>query len=85
MNEKRYNKKQGFKNAYALESVTIREIDETHYNNIVCDDTLKWFRRLGGSESVQRNYTNRGYKVVKLISKSPNGSIKVVREFRFKD
>jgi len=51
---------------------------------VICsDDTLKWFRRLGGSESAQRGYTCRGYRVVKLTSTSPNKQSKTIREFKF--
>ncbi len=58
-------------------------IDKTQYNNIVCDDTLKWFRRLGGTESVTRGYTSRGYNVVKLVSTCPNKENKTIRTFEF--
>ena len=56
-------------------------IDERQYNNIVCDDTLRWFRRLGGSETPTRSYTAHGYKIVQLSSCDPSRSIKKVRTF----
>jgi hypothetical protein len=62
----------------------VSEITETQYNNITNDDTLKWFRRLGGTETATRGYTERGYNVVKLISTSPNKDTRVIREFSFK-
>jgi hypothetical protein len=62
----------------------VSEITETQYNNITNDDTLKWFRRLGGTETATRGYTERGYNVVKLISTSPNKDTRVVRTFSFK-
>jgi hypothetical protein len=62
----------------------VSEITQTQYNNITSDDTLKWFRRLGGTETATRGYTERGYNVVKLISTSPNKDTRVIREFSFK-
>lgn len=64
-------------------TVENKTIDFKQYNNIVDPNTLKWFRRLGGSETARRNYTNQGYLVTKLISTSPDKSIKVIREFNF--
>lgn len=63
----------------------VKNIDFKQYNNITSDDTLKWFRRLGGSETATRNYTSRGYNVTKLISTSPDKSTRVIREFNFID
>ena len=71
------------KTTYLEESRGVEEITETQYKNICSDDTLKWFRRLGGSESAERGYTCRGYKVVKLTSTSPNKQSKTIREFKF--
>jgi len=60
-----------------------KTIDFKQYNNIVDPNTLKWFRRLGGSETARKGSTSRGYNVTKLISTSPDKSIKVIREFNF--
>lgn len=60
-----------------------REIEEKQYNNVV--NSSPFFRRLGGSETAQREYTCRGYKIVKLISMSPDRKTKVVRHFKFID
>lgn len=64
-------------------TIETKTIDKKQYDNITNKDTLKWFRRLGGSETATKNYTSRGYNVTKLISKSPDKSIKVIREFNF--
>lgn len=64
-------------------TIETKTIDKKQYDNITNVDTLKWFRRLGGSETATKNYTSRGYNVVKLISKSPDKSIEVIREFNF--
>lgn len=44
-------------------------------------DTLRWFRRLGGSEYVVRNYTPVGYIVTRLVSTNPGRTVRVVRKF----
>jgi len=59
-----------------------KEITEEHYNNYV--DSAPFFRRLGGSETLTRGYTCQGYKVVKMVSKSPDRTEKVIRTFNFK-
>lgn len=73
------------KTTYIQESKEVKEITEKQYNSIVSDDTLKFFRRLGGSETATKCYTSRGYKVVKLVSISPDKKLKTVREFQFKN
>ena len=59
-----------------------KEITEEYYNNYV--DSAPFFRRLGGSETLTRGYTCQGYKVVKMVSKSPDRTEKVIRTFNFK-
>lgn len=72
------------KTTYIVESKEVETITDKEYNLITCDNTVKWFRRLGGSESLQRSYTCAGYKVYKLTSTSPDKQNKTVREFKFK-
>ena len=71
------------KTTYTIVSKETETITEKQHHLCTCNDTVKWFKRLGGKETVQRNYTNRGYKVVKLISTSPDKETKIVREFSF--
>ena len=59
-----------------------KEITEEHYNNYV--ESAPFFRSLGGSETLTRGYTCQGYKVVKVVSKSPDRTEKVIRTFNFK-
>ena len=61
----------------------VKTIDKEQYDNITNVETLKWFRRLGGSETARKNYTSKGYIVTKLVSTSPDKSTKVIREFNF--
>ena len=84
MVENTYTKKQGFKNAYQLTESETKVIDSKQHNLMTNEDTCKWFRRLGGTESITRSYTCAGYCVTKLISTSPGKQIKKVREFDFK-
>ncbi len=39
------------------------------YEQITDNKTLEWFRKLGGTETATKEYTSRGYKIVKLMSK----------------
>lgn len=67
------------KTTYTVISKETETITEKQHHLITCNDTVKWFRRLGGKETVKR----KGYKVVKLISTSPDKETKIVREFSF--
>ena len=57
-------------------------INAESYDRITCDDTLAWFRRIGGSETAQRSYTSRGYIITTLASSNPDRTIKKVRSFK---
>lgn len=85
LTETRYIKNPNTKTTYIVESVETSEVTERQHNLTTNDDTVKWFRRLGGKETVQKGYTCAGYVVVKLTSTSPDKETKVVREYKFKD
>lgn len=76
-------KKAGTKNAYREVSKEVTEVTKRQHELTTNDDTCKWFRRLGGSESATRGYTCAGYVVVKLVSTSPDRESKTVREYKF--
>ena len=78
-------KKAGTKNAYKEVSKEVTEVTERQHELSTNEDTIKWFRRLGGSDSVTRGYTYAGYVVVKLISTPPDRESKTVREYKFKN
>jgi len=61
------------KTTYRQVSEEITTIDGNTYKLII--DSCSTFRRLGGSETITRSYTCRGYNVVKLVSKSPSRAI----------
>ena len=69
---------------YIVDSKKIETVTEKQHRLTTCNDTVKWFRRLGGSETVQRSYTSAGYLVTKLTSLSPDRQTKVIREYKFK-
>jgi hypothetical protein len=57
------------------------EITRDQHHNLTSNDTCAWFRRLGGSETAQREYTAGGYDVTRLTSIDPSRTIKKVRSF----
>jgi hypothetical protein len=83
LTQKEYVKNPNTKTTYLLNHESTGEITAEQYNNITNTDTLKYFRRIGGSESAIFGYTCNGYKVTKLTSKSPGKQIKIVRTFKF--
>lgn len=78
-----YTLKPGTKTAYALDKVEEDEFTEHQYDNYV--DAAPFFRRLGGSEYVERSYTCQGYKAFRITSKSPDRQEKRVARFYFWD
>jgi hypothetical protein len=71
------------KTTYELIDTETTEITESNYEKIVSNDTVKWFQSIGGSEVRVKKYTDCGYKVTKLTSKSPNRDLKTIRIFTF--
>lgn len=61
----------------------IKGISESEYDLITDKETLKFFRKLGGSETAKKTYTSQGYKITYLSSISPDKTIKIVRTFKF--
>ena len=63
------------------EAIEVKEIDNDIYKKIV--ESSPFFRRLGGTERHTKNYTSQGYKVVKIVSTSPDKKNRTIREFSF--
>lgn len=83
LTETRQILKDGTKTVYIDSEVKpVKEITEEHYTNYV--ESAPFFRRLGGVVTLTRGYTCQGYKVVKIVSKSPDRTEKVIRVFNFK-
>ena len=83
MKSTKLEKNPNTKTTYLEVSTSKSVITKKQYHLITNDDTLKAFRRLGGSEHAERNYTCNGYNVTRLISTSPNKRTKHIREFSF--
>lgn len=82
LTETRLTKNPDTKTTYIQVEKETKEVTEReHY---LYFDSVKWFRRLGGSESITNSYTCSGYVGTKLVSTSPDKQTKVIREFNFK-
>lgn len=77
----RSSRKAGTKSAYQEERRTVESIDRRQYEN--CVDAAPFFRRLGGSETLTREYTKKGYLVTRILSYSPDRELKTERLFDF--
>lgn len=69
MTVKIYNKGKVWK----LESETVEDITETFYKNMTEKATLRFFRNLGGSETMSGST---------LTSINPDNTVKIVRTFK---
>ena len=56
-------------------------ITEQHYTNIV--EAKQFFLNLGGQEIHTKKQTPQGRRVVKIVSISPDSTLKSVYEFKF--
>jgi len=81
MTTRTYELKDGTSTVWIETDKEVKNIDQEQYNNITDKNTMKFFRRLGGSEYASKGYTSKGYKIVELISKNPDRTIKKVRSF----
>lgn len=81
LTETRLSKNPNTKTTYIVDSKKIETVTEKQHRLTTCDETCKGFRRLGGSETKQMNYTCLGYICTKLTSISPDRQTKVVREY----
>lgn len=58
-----------------------KTISKSFYNNMTDEKSIRFFRNLGGIETVQRNYTKMGYLPVRILSTSPNRETRIIRNF----
>ena len=79
----RFIKNPNTKTTYNQVEQEKNEITEKNYNYATNIDTIKFMKRLGGSESKQMRYTCYGYKCVKSVSISPDKENKTIREYTF--
>lgn len=69
------------KNEYEQTEQETKMINDEWYHNIV--DAKQFFLNLGGQEIHTKKQTKRGRKVVKIVSISPDSTMKSVYEFKF--
>lgn len=60
-----------------------KEISREFYRNATDEKAIKFFRRLGGIETIQKNYTKWGFLPVRILSTSPDRQQRIIREFDF--
>lgn len=53
--------------------------------NIASDDTLRWFRGIGGYEKRDMTYTPYGYLPSRVTSINPSRDFRHIREFYYSD
>lgn len=58
-----------------------KTISKSFYYNAVDEKAIRFFRNLGGVETIQRNYTKMGYLPVRILSTSPNRQTRIIRNF----
>ena len=75
-------RKPGTKTAWQTDQTEVMEITETQYNSTI--DACPFFRRMGGSERLTREYTSWGYKVTQIISTRPDREARSIFRFTFK-
>lgn len=77
-----YELKPNTKTVWVEVETTEKQVDLAHLKRFTSDDTLKFFRRLGGIERVQRSYTIMGYLPTRVCLISPDKKLKKVTEFK---
>ena len=66
---------------WTSENATTEKIDGSYYFN--CLESVPFFRSLNGKEKIVKAYTKFGYVPVRLISTSPDGTERTIKEFTF--
>ena len=63
--------------------VSTEKVDMQWMRNYTDIDTMRFFRRLGSSQRVDRGYTSCGYNPVRATSVSPCRTVKKVVHFKY--
>ena len=66
---------------WVLKNSIEKNITNDNYNNVF--NSIQFFKNLGGSEKVYKNYTYAGYIPTKLVSISPDKQTKIIRNYEF--
>jgi hypothetical protein len=83
LTQKEFTKNPNTKTTYIFKDEFTETISEEQHRNITNADTLRFFKRLGGTESKVYGYTCKGYQVTQLTSTNPDKTTKIVRKFKF--
>jgi hypothetical protein len=67
-----YKKKEGTRTAWIELDRSTELIPEKNYINCTAPETINFFRRLGGIETITRGYTPAGYMITRILSTSPD-------------
>lgn len=70
---------------WKITSITTETATKQNIRNIASDDTLKWFRRLGGSETRTMGHTHAGYLPREVKSTSPDRTERHIYEIYYGD
>lgn len=81
MKKTKLEKNPNTKTTYNEIGTEVIELTQEQYKNMTSFEGIRFFRAIGGSEYIERNYTARGYLITKLISTSPDKLQKSVYEF----
>ena len=73
--------KAGTKTVFVEIEKEVKDIDQEYYTNII--GAAGFMRRLGGSETHEKAYTQKGFLVTRVTSKSPDRKNKTVFQFKF--
>ena len=68
-------------NKYVAIDKVIKTITEEVYNNMTAEESINFFKGLGGTEKV----TRKGGRVTRLVSTSPTGELRTIRTFEFSE
>ena len=66
---------------WTVENTTTETIDGEYYVN--CLESIPFFKALGGKEKAIKGYTKFGCLPIRLISTSPDGTERTIKEFTF--
>lgn len=76
-----YTKKAGTKTVWVADKTETKEVDGEYCRRV--EESAPFFRRLGGSETIERGYTYQGYRMVRNVSTSPDRQTRTVRAYEF--
>lgn len=83
MKSETYHKKRGTKTVWFLKTTEHKTIKRSEYAKLTCNETVRFFKKIGTKETRIFGYTIHGYQCTKLTSTDSEGKTKLVRTFKF--